>query len=246
VLSRIKKSILRRALGTITHVSTQDSVVALTFDDGPHPIFTPELLEILKNHKAKATFFMIGKNAQRYPELVSDVAMAGHAIGNHTWDHSSLPLLTGRQRRAQIRACEKAIAPYGKRIFRPPYGHQSIASRLDAFWLGYQVITWNVMAHDWLDHDANRLLDGLKNKIRPGCMVVFHDDLYAVREKHYANRQPTLKAVHMFLERFSDQYSFITVPELIRRGYPHRQNWYWEPDQEWISTLKMVEYNDLG
>ena len=161
ILHRVFNAAARRVMGTITHVSTQDAVVALTFDDGPHPESTPHLLDILERHQAHATFFMIGEAAQRHPDLVQRVAQAGHAIGNHSWDHPSFPLISGRERRAQLRACEKAIAPYGQRLFRPPYGHQSAASRLDALWLSYRVVTWNLHAYDWLDHDANWMACGL-------------------------------------------------------------------------------------
>jgi peptidoglycan-N-acetylglucosamine deacetylase len=126
----------RWLLGTITHVVTQDHVVALTFDDGPHPEFTPRLLEILRGHQARATFFMLGEAARRYPDLVKQVATEGHAIGNHSWDHPSFPLITARQQQQQIIACAQALAPYGQRLFRPPYGHQSMPSRLTAFRLG--------------------------------------------------------------------------------------------------------------
>jgi len=118
-------------LGAITHVATPDPVAALTFDDGPNPKFTPCLLDILEKHKARATFFMLGENAQRYPQLVQRVARAGHAIGNHSWNHPEFPSITGRERRAQIRRCAKAIAPHGQRLFRPPYGYQNIASCID-------------------------------------------------------------------------------------------------------------------
>jgi peptidoglycan/xylan/chitin deacetylase (PgdA/CDA1 family) len=142
-------------------VRTWDPVAALTFDDGPDPQRTPRILDILERYRARATFFMVGEAVQWYPELVRQVAQTGHAIGNHFWDHPSFPLITGRERRAQLRACAKAIAPYGQRVFRPPYGHQSVASRLDALWLGYQVVTWNVLAYDWLDHDADWMANRL-------------------------------------------------------------------------------------
>jgi len=110
----------RHLMGIITHVETQEEVAALTFDDGPHPEYTPRLLEILERLQARATFFMVGEAAQRHREIVRRVADAGHAIGNHSWDHPSFPQITGRERREQIRPCERAIAPYGERIFRPP------------------------------------------------------------------------------------------------------------------------------
>src|SRR5690242_18370490 len=95
------KSIPLFVFGTITHVSTSKPAVALTFDDGPDPVFTPRLLDILQQHHAKATFFMVGQAAERHPDIVKKVAAAGHAIGNLSWDHPSFPLLTGRERRDQ-------------------------------------------------------------------------------------------------------------------------------------------------
>jgi peptidoglycan/xylan/chitin deacetylase (PgdA/CDA1 family) len=224
-------------MGTITHVSTQDAVAALTFDDGPHPEFTSRLLYILKRHEARATFFMIGEAAQRYPNLVRQVAQAGHVIGNHTWDHPSFPLITSRDRRAQLRACEKAIAPYGQRIFRPPYGHQSVASRLDALWLGYQVVTWNLHAYDWLDHDASWMADRLANRLKPGSVILLHNVLYHTTEERYVDRGSMIEAVDMFLERVGDRFRFITIAELFQHGQPQRRNWYWEADVDWLNRL---------
>ncbi len=113
--------VMRHIMGTITSVDARDNVAALTFDDGPDPAFTPRLLDILDKHQVSATFFVVGETAQKYPELIRRIAQTGHVIGNHSWDHPAFPLITGRERRAQMRACAKAIAPYGQRIFRPPY-----------------------------------------------------------------------------------------------------------------------------
>jgi peptidoglycan/xylan/chitin deacetylase (PgdA/CDA1 family) len=213
-------------------------VVALTFDDAPSPEFTPRLLDVLERHQAHATFFMIGETAQQYPDLVRRVAQAGHVIGNHSWDHPSFPLISGKERRAQLRACERAIAPYGRRLFRPPYGHQSVASRLDALWLGYQVVTWNQHAFDWLDHDANWMADRLLNQIKPGSVILLHDTLYHTAEERYADREPMIEAVDTFLEQVGDHFRFITVPDLFQHGHPQRQNWYWKPDPDWLNSLK--------
>lgn len=225
-------------MGTITHVSTQDPVAALTFDDGPHPETTPRLLDILEKHQAHATFFMVGEAAQRYPEIVQRVAQDGHAIGNHTWDHSSFPLLSGRERRRQLRACAQALAPYGQRLFRPPYGHQSLASRFETLKLGYKVITWNLPAYDWLDHDAQWMVDHLVNRLQPGSVILFHDVLYHTIETRYIDREPMLEAVNMLLEQLGNKFRFVTVPELFRYGHPRRQNWYWKADTEWLNKLE--------
>jgi peptidoglycan/xylan/chitin deacetylase (PgdA/CDA1 family) len=88
-LRRAGGAIVRQAVSTITHVSTNEPLAALTFDDGPDPLYTPRVLEILQKHRAQATFFMVGQTALRHPDLVQLVARGGHAIGNHSWDHPS-------------------------------------------------------------------------------------------------------------------------------------------------------------
>ncbi len=225
-------------MGTITHVSTPDPVAALTFDDGPDPEFTPRFLQILERHQARATFFMVGEVAQRYPELVRQVAQAGHAVGNHSWDHPSFPLISGRERRRQIRACEHAIAPYGQGLFRPPFGHQNVASRLDALWLGLKVIAWNIAAEDWLGHDAQWIADRVATQIQPGSVVLFHDSLYTLLEERYADREPTLEAVNVLLKCLGQRFGFVTVPELLRHGRPQHQHWYPMGDLEELRQLR--------
>ncbi len=148
-----------KVTGTITHFAATDAV-ALTFDDGPHPEHTPRLLDILERHQVRATFFPVGEFAQKYPELIRRAAEAGHAIGNHSWSHAAFPFITSREQREQIRAAAQAVAPYGQRIFRPPYGYQNVRSRLNAMWLGYQVVTWSVHAEDWFDRDADWMVEG--------------------------------------------------------------------------------------
>ena len=155
VLGQPVKQAIRRMLGSLTSVITKEKVVALTFDDGPHPEYTPRVIEILARHQARATFFMVGQAAQRYPDLVRKIGEAGHAIGGHSWDHSSFRRLTGRQRRRQMRACEQVLAPYGQPLFRPPYGEQSVAARIDAFWMGYEVVGWTANSGDWYEADAS-------------------------------------------------------------------------------------------
>lgn len=227
----------RRLVGTITHVETQAKVAALTFDDGPHPEYTPRLLALLAKHRAQATFFMLGEAARRRPELVRQVAQAGHAIGNHSWGHLSLPALPGHERRWQVRACERAITPYSARLFRPPFGHQSLASRLDMAWLNYRVITWSVMIGDWFEPDPQRMASLLEARVKPGSIVLLHDALHesgatAAAPPPMFDRRPMLAALDEYLSRTGDAYRFVTIPELLRQGAAVKLCWLVEDDSD--------------
>ena len=233
--------IAKRLIGTLTHVPTDKPVAALTFDDGPHPTFTPQMLDILERHDARGTFFCIGKFAAENQEIVRRMAEGGHAIGNHSWDHPSFPLISRTARRRQIRACQQVLAPYGAKLFRPPYGNQSYGSRLDALWLGYEVVTWNVVAEDWLEHDASRLLQNVLDKLRPGSIILFHDRLATAQNPRCFDRSSTLKAVENILLSLRGKYRFVTVPELLRLGRAHRVNWRQSHTAEWLNALVTEE-----
>jgi peptidoglycan/xylan/chitin deacetylase (PgdA/CDA1 family) len=227
--------------GIITRVTTDSSVVALTFDDGPDPEYTPRLLDILEKYQARATFFMVGEAAHAHPELVRRVGQAGHAIGNHSWDHPSFPLISGRERRAQIRACAKAIAPYGQRLFRPPYSSQNLASRLDAFLLGYKVVMFDAWSDDWCGGDYETIARQLERRVHPGSIIVLHDRLADALDQTYFNREPTLKALEIFLSRTGDRFCFVTVPELLRHGRSQRELWHKKSTAEFLNKLLVQE-----
>ena len=225
------RKVLRRAFRTakqtlpkpITHVETQEHVAALTFDDGPDPEYTPRLLDILKRHRAKGTFFMIGEAAAKYPEIVRRAVSEGHALGNHSWNHPQLSLIGSKARRKQILACEQVLAPYGHKLFRPPYGQQSIGIFLDARILGYKVVFWSVDVGDWWDSDPSRMARLLLNRLHPGCIIVLHDRLFrdpsaepSLTREPNNDRLPMLQALDEFLGLDSQYYHFITIPELLR------------------------------
>lgn len=227
----------RRTLGTLTHVVTPEPLIALTFDDGPHPDYTPRLLDLLERHGARATFFIVGEMAERYPEIVRRAAQAGHDLGNHTWDHPSLPFLASRERRAQLQRCRAVLAAHGQRFFRPPYGHQSFASRVDAWRLGYTVVTWSLHVFDWLDHPAEWMAEELARQLAPGSIILLHDALYHAVEPRYADRTPVLGAVDHVLTRMAGCFRFVSVSELLRRGRPVYENWYRQGDRAWLNSL---------
>jgi len=233
-------------LGTLVRVDTEVPAVALTFDDGPNPDATPRLLDLFAAHDARATFFMVGKSVRRHRALAERVAAEGHSLGNHTWDHQSMPLLGRRGRQAQLQWCQEALDgvqdPPGPtaesagrpRLFRPPWGHQTLSSRLDAARLGFRVIAWDVMAEDWRGDDADTLTERMEERIRPGSIVVLHDALYATDAEEHRDREPVIEAVARLLERLGDRYRFVTVPELMTLGRPRFWHWYKPSNLDWL------------
>lgn len=215
---------IRMYLRGITHVKTNESVAALTFDDGPHPVYTPRVLSILEKHGASATFFMIGESASKYPEIVKKVAHAGHVIGNHSWSHTNLTKNKSRfHRLKQISACAKATAPYCKRFFRPPYGQQNGQIQLDALILAYKVILWNVSAQDWTPQKPEEIAQKMIDRITPGSIFLLHDAIYRSHlpeSKTQMNREPMLAGLEMALTVLKRQIRFITIPELLKTGRP--------------------------
>jgi peptidoglycan/xylan/chitin deacetylase (PgdA/CDA1 family) len=206
-----------KQFGPITHVSTALNVAALTFDDGPHPEYTPQLLAILRRYKAKATFFMVGETAERYPDVVKMVAEDGHVIGNHSWNHPVFTDISGQERRRQIHACSKTLWPYEAKLFRPPYGCEHFRSHLDARLLGYLVVKWNIAVVDWETYSADWIADNVIAQISPGCIILLHDNLYGATNPC---RKPTLKAVEKLLCKSSKTFQFRSVADLFTIGKP--------------------------
>ncbi|MBS1547368.1 MAG: polysaccharide deacetylase family protein [Bacteroidetes bacterium] len=156
------------------HVPTKGNEVFLTFDDGPEPGVTPQVLDILAAHGAKATFFCIGEKVRKYPDLVARIAGEGHSVGHHTWDHADGWRTPAK---AYFRSVLRGATEVGGPLFRPPYGH--LAPR-HAPLLGkrFQVVMWDVMGFDFKPGRtgkacARRVL----RRIRPGSIIVLHDNL---------------------------------------------------------------------
>jgi len=216
--------------GAIIRVRTDQPVAALTFDDGPDPRHTPQLLDTLAAGGAKGTFFIVGEAACRHPELVARIHTEGHAIGNHSWSHPSFPLLPANSRRLQIERCAQLLPPQETKLFRPPYGHQSWRSRFQARRMGYQIIGWDSHCEDWRIHTPEELHGALSSRIKPGSIVLLHDTLYKTTDSSRRDRAPLLAALQMLFEETRDSMTFVTVPELLRRGRPVSKKWIWRPD----------------
>jgi peptidoglycan/xylan/chitin deacetylase (PgdA/CDA1 family) len=205
---------------TLLRVATDEPVIALTFDDGPDPVETPAVVEVLERHGARGTFFMVGERAAAQPALVARVATAGHAVANHSWDHPSFRRIDRSARGEQLRRGAAALAPFGVPLFRPPFGEQSVASLRDARRAGMQVVAWDVVAEDWRDAPADYLVGRVLRRLRRGSIVVFHDSLYVSQEPRYRDRAPMRAALDELLGRLAPTFRFVTLPELLALGRP--------------------------
>ncbi len=160
-----------------------EKAVYLTFDDGPIPESTPFLLETLAEFNAHATFFVVGDNVKKYPELFKRIVDAGHLVGNHTYNHWGGFRHTAK---AYSENTEKANKLINTRLFRPPHGWMRLAQYI---WLGrkYQIVMWDLVTRDyskWLT--AEDVLMNVKRYARNGSIITFHDSLKSIDKLHYA------------------------------------------------------------
>ncbi len=240
-IGRAVSFVPRQWLGAITHVHTDQPAIALTFDDGPHPDSTLRLLDVLEQRGVRATFFLVGLRAQKYPALLQRIKTGKHAVANHSWSHVSFPALDSAARERQIRLCQDILGSDGVRLFRPPYGNLDLASRLDVARLGYDIVTWNVTGNDWRDLAAEEIVTQILGRLIPGSIVLLHDLLYNFEDARYASRDSMLQAIAMLLDRIGGQYRFVTVPELLVMGRPHRELWFQKGDPLYLAQLKSAE-----
>jgi peptidoglycan/xylan/chitin deacetylase (PgdA/CDA1 family) len=193
----------------------QGRQIALTFDDGPHPRWTEQLLEVLDRHQVQATFFMIGRYASRLPQTARAVAQAGHVIGNHTFTHPNLIFATTNQVAVQIEECrrvlEETVGPHSS-LFRPPHGGRLPHVLRTARRLGLVPVMWSVTGYDWRATDAAEIERNVTRRLRGGDLVLLHDG------GHFANvdRSATIAATDAVIRRCRDEgHRFVTVPQMM-------------------------------
>ena len=161
----------------------EQDTVYLSFDDGPIPEVTPWVLETLAQHQAKATFFVIGDNVRKNPEVLEQVAAAGHSIGNHTFHH-----LNGwkTSTAAYLENVAEVSQLLDSQLFRPPYGRLSTQQATALEKLGYQIIMWDVLSADFDAIAPQKCLANVLENISQGSIVVFHDSIKASENLRFA------------------------------------------------------------
>jgi peptidoglycan-N-acetylglucosamine deacetylase len=198
--------------------------LALTFDDGPNPRETPRLLDLLDAYDAKATFFLIGRWALREPALVREIAARGHALGNHTYSHPTMPLHGAGAIRSELARCRDAVERAGVRFSEvggrmpmlPPYGRRRPATLRVLAEEGYVPVTWSVTGYDWRRWEPAGRIARRCVHARDGDLILLHDG----SDRNPAeDRSRSLAAARAALEHHSARgLRFVTVPELAAAG----------------------------
>lgn len=198
----------------ITNGSKENNIIALSFDDGPHPKYTNQILDLLKEYNIKATFFILGKNAELYPEIIRREESEGHEVGNHSYSHIDMRKASNKTIKEEYEKTQEIIYSISNtkpKVFRPPYGTYNneiikIVSSDDS-----AVILWTYYqdSKDWSNPGVNKIVATTLSKVQNGDIILFHDYVYKPESQ-------TLEALKIILPKLIDKgYKFVTISELI-------------------------------
>jgi len=196
----------------------QDKVVALTFDDGPDPIITPRVLEILKEKQIKATFFLIGRKIGANPGLVREMVKEGHVIGNHSYSHKWYSGLEDqREIKKDFLLAEQTIEKTtGKklRFLRSAHGLVSLWFLKEIKNYGFQYVGWDLAVGDWKSETkSEQIVKGIKKRINPGAIILLHDGL----DNNIGTQVEVVKALPGIISELEEEgYTFVTVDKILK------------------------------
>ncbi len=206
----ISHSRIEEDLRVIKRVPVTQKVAALTVDDGPHARATPELLETLRQKQVKVTLFILGKNAEKNPELLVQAAADGHELANHGYSHRFFNKITQAERQEEIVRTEQLIMAAAPRptLLRPPGGGYNDAIVAEARQLGYTTVLWSVDTRDWQGISEQQLVTNVMENIQPGSIILCHDGQYPIA---------TAKGIGLVIDRLrAEGYTLVTVSELLK------------------------------
>lgn len=178
--------------------------VALTFDDGPHPIYTAQLLDLLKEKQVKATFFLIGENAKADPELVKREVIEGHMIGNHTFHHVNLKKRSKEEGLQEILSTTALLEKLTKKeieYMRPPYGEWEKEMEEE---YGLMPVLWQLDTKDWMAKSSDEIRNKVVTEVKENDIILLHDCCAL-----------TVDAVGKIIEALEAEYEFVTIDELL-------------------------------
>jgi len=197
-----KKIILR-------HRKTREKIVSLTFDDGPHPKYTQQILDILKKHNAAATFFMIGQHAAQHPEIVKQIAEDGHELGNHSLNHNEFVRGKLKYPHKEMIEAQKVLEDISKReitLFRPPYGILSLRVMINLMFSNMKIVMWTIDSDDWKGRAKEEIIEKIFSRgDLSGHILLFHDRFQVTVE--------TLEELILKIKKMG--YEFVTVSSMI-------------------------------
>lgn len=195
-------------LANITSAPRDGAAVYLTFDDGPNPVHTHQILDLLARYNAKATFFVLGSLVDTHPDIVQRIVAEGHTVGNHTYRHEALPRLTDEAAIETLASTNAALVRAIGRTsncFRPPYGSLDERTYALVQRQGYNVSMWEVDSDDWRHNDSYTIAAGVLRDANLGNRVLFHDGP--------SNRAPTVAALESVLSVLSQRgVQFAALP----------------------------------
>ncbi|WP_339889693.1 polysaccharide deacetylase family protein [uncultured Flavobacterium sp.] len=185
---KVPKFIKKIFYNQVWDIPNSENKIYLTFDDGPTPLITEWVLEILEKENIKATFFCIGNNIEKYPEIFKKIIEAGHSIGNHTFNHLKGWKVTSKKYLKNVDLCEAEICKLNtehSKLFRPPYGKITpIQSKLIRM-KGFKIIMWDILSKDYDQAISfEKCLENTK-RTASGSILVFHDSLKAQKNLEY-------------------------------------------------------------
>jgi peptidoglycan/xylan/chitin deacetylase (PgdA/CDA1 family) len=203
---------------TFYHIQSNEKVVALTFDDGPSAVWTPQILDALKAVNVKATFFMLGMHVQQYPEIARRVAEEGHEIGNHTYDHHGLFYYKPQELNREVKDTEKVILSVTgikTKYFRPPKAWITAKERKYLNSLGYTTVLWSLNSKDWVNFDDRYIVKYILHHVQPGDIILFHDS-GGVFKTEGGNRKETVNTIPRLVQKLRERgYRFVTISQLL-------------------------------
>jgi peptidoglycan/xylan/chitin deacetylase (PgdA/CDA1 family) len=194
----------------VKKVPTTHKVVALTIDDGPHYKTTPELLAVLRKKQVQATLFVLGENAARNPEMITQAVADGHEIANHAYSHKDLTKMTAAQCGEELDKTDQIIARITAKptLFRPPGGLYNETVLAEARKRGYTTVLWSLDPHDWQRPSVDQVVTTVVQHIAPGSIVLLHDGQYPL---------PTAAALDILIDQLrSAGYEFVTLSQLLQ------------------------------
>jgi len=193
----------------LMHGNLKKKQIALTFDDGPHPKFTPKLLALLRQYHVKATFFVVGEMAEKYSNLVKQEIADGHSVGNHTYHHMNLTKIPEEYVATEIKACGEVLAKItGKppHLFRPPGGDYDKAVAEDAEALGYTIVLWTDDPGDYAKPGDNVIIQRLLTRVNNGSIILIHDGI-----------QQTYDVLPQIITNLKKRgFEFVTIDEMLK------------------------------